>query len=785
MRTRFPVIKENKQMSEVELIRNASEMLMRSQYAALLGQSYGGARDLYNICGHNKQLIFQDFWNMFRRGPLGKRVVNAPVESTWRNGFRILEDGQPKDTEFEKAYKAMDEKFKLTSRFARLDKLVGLGEYAILLMGFNDGAPLDQPISGTSKNRQLTYLQTYHWGAASISEWDADPNSLRFGQPKLYQISLGNTTRSSAAPSQSLTVHYSRVLHVAEELIDNEVTGIPRLEASINILQNIEKIVSGSAEMFWQGALGGKAFSAKEGFNLTSASLSQMQEELDDFYNGLRRNLRLQGVDIQDIAPSLHDPKGWLEVQVDILSGITRIPKRLLLGSERGELASSQDESNWLSVIADRRCQYAEPQIIFPFIDYMIQLGVLPPTKEVEEGRGYTIKWSDLWSPSEQEQATTAKTKTEALAAYVNAPGAEEILPVDFYLEEFLKLKPDQIDRIKKLLSENPPMTPQEKEEEQAEVNEILSRGQDPQEGGATGKKPGAKNPQQTSNEEEVIENFNPNHDPNTGEFATGPGGAAQQAADNKAKATAKERGYRVPPAWHHVEVAKDPSADLQVTGIDSKGRKQYIYTAEASQRGAAQKFARLKQFTRDYPKMMENVESDMKSGAKAEEARALYLISKTGFRIGGDRDTGAEQQAFGASTLLGSHVSVKGNKVMFNFVGKKGVQQNHTLEDANVAKWCKGKGPNDRLFNTTPDKVRDYLHEVSGKDYKVKDFRTHVATATAIQTMKGMPKPTTKTQLTKAVNNVAKVVAEKLGNTPAMAKNAYINPAVWGAWGV
>jgi DNA topoisomerase-1 len=37
-------------------------------------------------------------------------------------------------------------------------------------------------------------------------------------------------------------------------------------------------------------------------------------------------------------------------------------------------------------------------------------------------------------------------------------------------------------------------------------------------------------------------------------------------------------RALRIPPAWTQVWIAGSPNAHLQATGLDSKGRRQYLY---------------------------------------------------------------------------------------------------------------------------------------------------------------------------------------------------------------
>jgi hypothetical protein len=117
-----------------------------------------------------------------------------------------------------------------------------------------------------------------------------------------------------------------------------------------------------------------------------------------------------------------------------MIAAASGIPKRLLIGSERGELSSTQDESNWNQNIQDRREQYAENAILRPLIDRLISYGVLPQPEDED----YDVQWPDLWTPSEKEKADTASSVATALKAYASAPGASTIVPERFFLRKIL-----------------------------------------------------------------------------------------------------------------------------------------------------------------------------------------------------------------------------------------------------------------------------------------------------------------------------------------------------------
>ena len=138
--------------------------------------------------------------------------------------------------------------------------------------------------------------------------------------------------------------------------------------------------------------------------------------------------------------PQISDPSNHVSILLDLIAGTTGIPKRILIGSERGELASTQDETAWNSRVDERRRNYAEPMILRPFIDRLIDLSVLPEPKG-----GYVIDWPSIFAPSEETQAKIAETKAKALNAYMLAPGADMILPPAMFLKLILGLTDEQV----------------------------------------------------------------------------------------------------------------------------------------------------------------------------------------------------------------------------------------------------------------------------------------------------------------------------------------------------
>lgn len=245
------------------------------------------------------------------------------------------------------------------------------------------------------------------------------------------------------------------------------------------------------------------------------------------------------------------------------------------------------------------------------------------------------------------------------------------------------------------------------------------------------------------------------------------------------------EEKVKVPPAWTNVQYFTDPDSKLLVKGEDSKGRTQYVYNPKHVTEASKEKFARINDLNNQFDQIKAQVDSDVSNGLP--EALALSLIMNTGIRPGSEKQTSADTEAFGATTLQGQHVKVGKDGVRLEFTGKKGVKQNVPVEDSDTARMLKRlkkkAGKEGRLFDITGDQLLKYTGSLGGNaGFQSKDFRTHLGTDIAMQAMKGK-RPKTMSEYKQAVRDVADAVAEKLGNTRKVALSSYINPAIFEKW--
>jgi hypothetical protein len=387
----------------------------------LAGKHFGGLRDLYEIFGWRRVLSVEDFFEAYSRQDIAGRIVDSFPDATWREA-PIVRKVDEEGGDFEKAVEELNKRVGLWSTLARLDRLTGLGHFGALMLGLDGGEDLAQPARGNKY--RLLYLTPHGEMSAQITNWENDPRNARFGLPVLYRLQTGVAWTGYGAGQRVLTVHESRVIHVAERTLSDKSIGIPRLERIFNRLNDLEKLLGGSAEVWWQNAAALRAWIADADTEWTEPEKAEMEEQLEELMHGLRRDVRLRGVKPETLASAAQsmDAGADIDRQLDMIAGATGIPKRILIGSERGELSSEQDENNWAARIAERREQYAGPTMIRPTIDRLIALGAL------EDPGEYDVIWPDSDSLGESARADIALKKSQAAATYAASPGVDSVV---------------------------------------------------------------------------------------------------------------------------------------------------------------------------------------------------------------------------------------------------------------------------------------------------------------------------------------------------------------------
>ena len=252
-----------------------------------------------------------------------------------------------------------------------------------------------------------------------------------------------------------------------------------------------------------------------------------------------------------------------------------------------------------------------------------------------------------------------------------------------------------------------------------------------------------------------------------------------------------------VPPAWTDVWICPAPNGHLQATGRDARGRKQYRYHALWRARRDDDKFTRLIDFARVLPRIRAQVEKDLGRPGLAREkvlAAVVRLLETTLIRVGNE-EYARLNRSFGLTTLRSRHARVTGTAIRFRFRGKSGRQAEVGLRDrrlASLVRRCQDLpgqelfqyvGPDGEPHDIRSDDVNDYLREISGADVSAKDFRTWAGTVLAYRALRAAEPATGEPAARRTVVDAVRLTADRLGNTPAVARRSYVHPAVLEAY--
>ena len=249
-----------------------------------------------------------------------------------------------------------------------------------------------------------------------------------------------------------------------------------------------------------------------------------------------------------------------------------------------------------------------------------------------------------------------------------------------------------------------------------------------------------------------------------------------------------------IPPGWTGVHIAPTSKRKIQAWGRDAAGRKQYIYSDEAVAARNRRKWERVLAYARVVPRLREVTNGHLKlEGPRREKvlATVVRLMSRAYFRIGSERYA-VENRTFGIATLKKRHLEIQGNDLVFTYVGKRKKDHRRVVADTPLVEVIREllKLPGARLFkyrsedgtvrNVTSRAVNDYIQGILHERYSSKDLRTFGGTVRAATILADIGPAESEREAHRNTVMTARLVASELGNTPTIAREAYIHPAVF-----
>ena len=216
-----------------------------------------------------------------------------------------------------------------------------------------------------------------------------------------------------------------------------------------------------------------------------------------------------------------------------------------------------------------------------------------------------------------------------------------------------------------------------------------------------------------------------------------------------------------------------------------------YEYSEADKKKRAKKKARQVRKVFQNISKIKKSFEKDMKASDKKLQmvALAVGIIYEIFERVGDRGNIGT-----GVTSFKKKHITVKGDKVHFKYVGKSHIKQNKTLTNSAMAKLIKdnleGKGDNEYLFDfddgngkrvdVFPGDINEYLKPFN---ITAKDLRAHAANDILISKLRAAGKAKGETSEEKEkwrkdkLKELIEETADEIGHTPRTCKLSYIDP--------
>lgn len=221
---------------------------------------------------------------------------------------------------------------------------------------------------------------------------------------------------------------------------------------------------------------------------------------------------------------------------------------------------------------------------------------------------------------------------------------------------------------------------------------------------------------------------------------------------------------------------------------VDPKSKKtQYAYERATIVARRGEMFARNLELGRQHKNIVTKYRRDLRGTDERRRivAAMIALVDQACFRPGSGRSLDGH---FGLTTLRAEHVSVDGDRMTFTYVGKAGVEQRRIVTDKRIATIVEAlledTTPNAPLFAHGGRPIRpEELNAYLPPGLTVKMFRSFHATRIAakhlIAARVRFGRTIPERERPAILRDVYETVASHLGNTPAICKTSYVDPAV------
>lgn len=404
-------------MTNTKLIANAVSRRLEAMFPRYFNLSR--KHDHFRDFGWPDTLTFEDFYRLYRRNGLAFAGVDKTILKTWQSSPEVWEREGPTESEVEADIRQRFSDLRIWHHFAEADRRSMVGRYAGVILRFRDSKSFDQPVDQVPGGLDgLAGVIPVWESQLRVGEWVSDPDSEDYGQPKFFEFNESAIGGDKNSP-RKFRVHPDRVLIWSD---DGTVHGRSALEPGYNDLLDAEKVKGAGGEGFWKTSRGAPVIEAPEGMSPADVAknmgvsdsdlLDKINEQMDSFQAGFDKALLLGGMTAKPMTITLPSPEHFFAVAVQGFAASIGMPIKILLGSQTGERASTEDAKEWAQTCTSRRVMRNLP-LIREFINRLERVGIL-------QERDWHVEWADLTEATADEKMDRAKAMAEINAKHPN-----------------------------------------------------------------------------------------------------------------------------------------------------------------------------------------------------------------------------------------------------------------------------------------------------------------------------------------------------------------------------
>ena len=396
-------------MSARNVLLNRATRTLASMFPGFFS---GTKHNHYGDFGYPEEVTFDLAYTAYTRIGVGRAGIDKTVSKTWQDSPWLQEfardDGDDtQETKLEGEIRKRFAELRVWQNLANCDRRGMVGRYSGLILRLADSKKFDEPVDRVPGGLLGLVEVIPAWeGQLQVGQWDTDEKSDTYGQPKMFQFNEAAIGKSTDQPRQ-FNVHPDRVVIWSET---GTVHGTSALEAGYNSLLDMEKIRGAGGEGFWKNAKSGLSLEIDKDAKVADMAsamgvpvdevVDKMDAQVESFNKGFDKSLLLSGIKATPMQVNLPSPEHFFAVAAQSFAASWSIPMKVLIGSQTGERASTEDSDEWAKVNMGRRTNQAVPAIM-TFVNRLERVKVLPQ-------KDWFLSWTDLTESSMGEKIDRA-----------------------------------------------------------------------------------------------------------------------------------------------------------------------------------------------------------------------------------------------------------------------------------------------------------------------------------------------------------------------------------------